>query len=254
MADRPQAGEVALVTGATRGIGREIAAQLADRGMRVYAAGRDRRRGGELERALHEYDVRFVELDVTMQSQVDAAVERIDQESGRLDVLVNNAGVVVEWGVPPAAVSAHHMRTALEVNVIGAVAVTHACLPLLRRAPGARIVNLSSPLGSMTLLTDPAHPAASRGLLAYSSSKAALNAVTVLYAHALRDEGIAVNAVNPGLVPTDLNAGSPHGRGSRSARDAAVVVVQLAMVGPGGPSGAFRGGMLDGTVHDDVPW
>lgn len=252
------AGEIALVTGANKGIGRHIARRLAASGMTVYLGCRDEARGREAERELRTegsagLDVRFLQLDVTVQSQVDAAASRIEQEFGRLDVLVNNAGVVVEWGIPAAEVTAAQMRAAFEVNVFGTVAVTHACIPLLRRSRAARVVNVSSPLGSLTLLSDPTHPISTRGLLAYSSSKAALNATTILYAHALGAEGIRVNAANPGLVATDLNARSPFARGSRTPEQGAEVPVQLALMGPNGPIGRFCGGAGD-SIDETLPW
>ncbi|GAU65815.1 putative oxidoreductase [Streptomyces sp. NBRC 110611] len=248
-------GETALVTGANKGIGRQIARRLAAEGMTVYLGARDEDRGREAERALagEGLDVRFVQLDVTVQAQIDAAVQRIEAERSRLDVLVNNAGVVVEWGVAVTEVTAERMRAAFDVNVFGTVAVTQACVPLLRRSPAGRVVNMSSPLGSLTFLSDPDNPIATRGLLPYSSSKAALNALTLVYANALRDEGIRVNAANPGLVATDLNDRSPFSRGTRSPEEGAEVPVRLALMGPDGPTGNFRGSM-EGSVEESMPW
>lgn len=250
--------EIALVTGANKGLGKEIARRLAAEGLTVYLGARDETRGrvaaGEL--GATGLDVRFVRLDVTVREQVDAAVRTIGEECGRLDVLVNNAGIVTEWGLPVEDVTEEHLRRAFEVNVLGAVAVTQACLPLLRRSKDARVVNLSSPLGSLTLLDDPGHPAASRGLLAYSSSKAALNAVTLVYAEALREAGIRVNAANPGLVATDLNADSPFGRGTRTVEEGAEVPVRLALGAgaTGGFHGSARHGSAEGDVTERVPW
>ncbi|MEV6563896.1 SDR family oxidoreductase [Streptomyces kronopolitis] len=248
-------GEVALVTGANKGLGKQIARRLGAEGMTVYLGARDAQRGRETESELREagLDVRFVHLDVTVQTQVDAAAKRIEAESGRLDVLVNNAGIVVEWGIPVADITADRMRAAFDVNVFGTVAVTQACIPLLRRSSAPRVVNLSSPLGSLGLLSEPDHPVSTRGLLPYSSSKAALNAMTLVYANALREEGIRVNAANPGLVATDLNADSPFSRGTRSPEEGADAPVWLALTGADGPTGSFRGGM-DGTVDEVVPW
>ena len=251
-------GEVALVTGANKGIGREIARRLAAEGMTVYLGARDEARGRAAERELAEAggDVRFVPLDVTDDEQVKAAVQRIDVEAGRLDALVNNAGVVVEWGIPVTDITAEQMRRAYEVNVFGVVTVTNACVPLLRRSDAPRIVNLSSPLGSLHLLTDEGNPIATRGLLPYSSSKAALNAVTVLFANALREDGVRVNAVNPGLVATDLNARSPHRNATRTPDQGAEVPVRLALMGAEAPTGAFLGdgGPEGGSVRAVVPW
>lgn len=236
-------GEVALVTGAARGIGKEIARQLAARGLTVYLGARDENRGRKAadELAGEGADVRFLQLDVTAQAQVDTAVTHIDAEVGRLDVLVNNAGVVVEWDTPVTEITAEQMRRSYEVNVFGAVAVTQACIPLLRHAAPARVVNMSSPLGSLTLLGDHESPVSTRGLLAYSSSKAALNAITTMYANALEGMGIQVNAANPGLVASGLNVDSPFSRGTRTPEQGAQVPVHLALLAADGPRGTFRG-------------
>lgn len=246
--------EIALVTGANKGIGRQIARRLAIEGMTVYLGSRDERLGRQTERELADegIDVRYIQLDVTVPAQVDTAARRIDAEFGRLDVLVNNAGVVVEWGIPVTDITVEQMRAAYDVNVFGAVAVTHACIPLLRRSNAGRIVNISSPLGSLNLLSDQNNPISSRGLLPYSSSKAALNAITILYANALREAGIRVNAVNPGLVATDLNVRSPFSRGVLTPEQGAEVPVQLALMGADGPTGTFSGG--GGSVKETLPW
>lgn len=251
MAEQQHMGEIALVTGANKGIGHEIVRRLAAEGMTVYLGARDERRGRQAVRELAgpAADVRFVPLDVTDQTQVDAAAKHVGDESGRLDALVNNAGIVTEWGCQIPAVTADQVRRTYEVNVFGAVAMIHACLPLLRRSAHPRVVNVSSRLGSLQLLADPNDPISAHGMLAYSSSKCALNAITVMYANALRADGMLVNAVNPGFVATDLN---DH-RGVLSVEQGAVVPVALALLGPGGPTGTFRGYVDDG-VEETVPW
>ncbi|MEU0095782.1 SDR family NAD(P)-dependent oxidoreductase [Kribbella sp. NPDC006257] len=241
--------EVALVTGANKGIGREIARQLAALGMTVYLGARDEARGKTAAAEL-EGDVRFVQLDVTDVGSVRAAVETIEADSGRLDVLVNNAGIALEWGVDAVDVSADLLRAEYEVNVFGVVTVTSACVPLLRRSPNGRIVNMSSSLGSLTLLSDFESSQSKNQLLPYSSSKAALNALTVLYAAALKADGIKVNAATPGLVPTDINEGAPISRGTRTVADGAVAPVYLATLPPDGPTGVSRGPGVD----DSIPW
>jgi NAD(P)-dependent dehydrogenase (short-subunit alcohol dehydrogenase family) len=250
-------GDVALVTGANKGIGREIARRLAAEGMTVYAGARDEERGRAATRGLPG-DVRVVPLDVTRQESVDAAANRIREEMGRLDALVNNAGIATERGIDPADVGVDLLRRAYEVNVFGVVTMTRAAIPLLRRSTAGRVVNLSSPLGSLTLLADQASPVSRRNLLAYNSSKAALNALTLMYANVLRHDGIMVNAANPGLVASDLNgfsagATTDDGVTVRTPERGAEVPVRLALLGPGGPTGRFLGDdefVLDGTV----PW
>ena len=244
-------GEVALVTGANKGIGREIVRRLAAEGVSVYLGARDEERGRRAARDLagDGADVRFLQLDVTDPAQIDAAVKQVDEECGRLDVLVNNAGVALEWGSSVAEVTVEQMRRTFEVNVFGVVAVTRACIPLLRQSSAARVVNISSPLGSLSLIDDPDDVVSSVGMLAYSSSKTALNAVTLLYANALQPDAITVNAVSPGFVATDLN----HHRGQLTVEQGAELPVRLALLGADGPTGTF-------LRHDDrgaqqvVPW
>jgi NAD(P)-dependent dehydrogenase (short-subunit alcohol dehydrogenase family) len=244
--------EVALVTGANKGLGREIARQLATLGLTVYLGARDNSRGKAAAAELEGdgLDVRFVQLDVTDASSVGAAVETIEADSGRLDVLVNNAGIAVDWGNNLVDVTAELLRTAYEVNVFGVATVTSACIPLLRKSPNARIVNLSSSLGSLTILSDLDSRQSTYQLLAYSSSKAALNALTVMYASALRADGIKVNAATPGLVATDLNSAAGFDRGTRTVADGAVAPVYLATLPADGPTGVSRGPNPD----DSIPW
>ncbi|MGH8929954.1 MAG: SDR family oxidoreductase [Egibacteraceae bacterium] len=252
MIDRRHHGEVALVTGANKGIGREIARRLAAEGMTVYLGSRDEERGRTAALQLasgEEADVRFLRLDVTDQAQIDAAVRRVDEECGKLDALVNNAGVVVEWDTTVTEVTLEKVRRTYDVNVFGVIAMTRACLPLLRRSAQARVVNVSSSLGSLTLMSDTEHLISSVGLLAYSSSKTALNAVTVLYANALREVRIRVNAADPGYVATDLNG---H-RGYLTVEQGADLPVKLALGEVETPTGAFIG--HDGSSPEAVlPW
>jgi NAD(P)-dependent dehydrogenase (short-subunit alcohol dehydrogenase family) len=253
--------EVALVTGGNKGIGREVVRQLAGQGFTVYLGARDPERGHSAVEELtsapdaaadansggrrNGLDIRFVRLDVSDVASVQAAIKTIEIATGRLDVLVNNAGIMTEWGVRTADITAAHLREVYEVNVFGVVTVTSACVPLLRRSRNPRVVNMSSGLGSLTVLSDPNR----QGFLAYSSSKAALNALTLIYANALRADGIKVNAVSPGLVPTDQNAAATFPRGDRTTADGATVPVLLAMLD--GPTGVFRG---PDSVDEVIPW
>jgi NAD(P)-dependent dehydrogenase (short-subunit alcohol dehydrogenase family) len=214
---------IALITGANKGIGLETARQLGARGVTVLAGARDEERGLQAEGALREAgaEARFVRLDVTEPKSAREAADWVDREYGRLDILVNNAGIARAGG-PPSQTDLDAMREVYETNVFGVIIVTNAMLPLLRRAPAARIVNVSSEVGSITSMTDPAGPLAQMpASLAYPSSKSALNMVTAIYARELRDTPIKVNAANPGYTATDLNghSGFPFGRrGSRSQR------------------------------------
>ncbi|WP_214317874.1 SDR family NAD(P)-dependent oxidoreductase [Nonomuraea sediminis] len=228
---------IALVTGASRGVGRAVAEGLAERGMTVISGMRTP--SGELS----------VRLDVTDPATISAAAAWIEERFGRLDVLVNNAGISgYTPGRPPGATTVESVREVFETNVLGVVAVTNAMLPLLRRSPAARIVNVSSAVGSLTHQTDPGHylyglpPQA-----AYPASKAALNALTVQYARELAGEGILVNAVTPGPCDTDFTRGLGFDLG-RTAQDGARAVVRLATVGPDGPTGGFF------DENGRVPW
>jgi NAD(P)-dependent dehydrogenase (short-subunit alcohol dehydrogenase family) len=242
---------IALVTGANKGIGREIAGQLAARGITVLLAARDRGRGEKAaaELAADGLDVRPIGLDVTDGATIATAAAAVDERYGRLDVLVNNAGIPGDiarqaTGNAQAAV----VRSVLETNVVGVVMVTEAMLPLLRRSPAARIVNMSSSVGSLARSTDPDHYLSRMpGAVAYPVSKAALNMVTVQYAKHLRELGILVNAADPGACATDFTKplGLPI---SRTAAEGAVIAVRLATLGPDGPTG----GLFDD--HGQVPW
>ncbi|OXM54812.1 dehydrogenase [Amycolatopsis thailandensis] len=238
--------EVALVTGGGKGIGQEIVRQLAARGLTVYLGARDPGQNGAAGPG-----IRTVPLDVTDEASVAAAVGKIEAETGRLDVLVNNAGITSEWGLRTTDFTAAHLREVYEVNVFGVVTMISACLPLLRRSPNPRVVNLSSGLASLTLLSDPKIPLPTEGFLAYSSSKAALNALTLLYAETLRADGVKVNAASPGMVPTDQNAGAPFPRGHRTTAEGAAVPVLLATIPVDGPSGVFRG---PDSLDEVIPW
>jgi NAD(P)-dependent dehydrogenase (short-subunit alcohol dehydrogenase family) len=249
MHDKP----VALVTGANKGIGLQIAKDLAARGFTVLVGSRDIKNGEAATKSVAA-DARALPLDVTDQASIVAAAEHIRKEFGRLDVLVNNAGIshtgkpgrplaeLVKSGRPSVA-SLDEVRAIFETNVFGVIAVTQAMLPLLREAPAARIVNVSSSTGSLALNSDPAN--LRRAMFgAYSWSKTALNAVTVAFAAELESAGIKVNGACPGFTATDLN----NFEGTRTVEQAAREPVRLAMLDANGPTG---------TVSNDdgrVPW
>ncbi|HTU07110.1 MAG TPA: SDR family oxidoreductase [Trebonia sp.] len=246
---------IALITGANKGIGLETARQLGARGMTVLLGARDSARGGAAAEGLRAegIDACFVELDVTDAASAQKAADWVEAEHGRLDVLVNNAGVATSGG-PPSGTSLDGMRAVFETNVLGVVAVTNALLPLLRRAPAARIVNVSSEVGSVTLSGDRSFPLWHMpATLPYPASKAALNMITVMYAKELAGTPIKVNAANPGYCATDLNAGS----GFRAAAEGASVSVRLACLPDDGPTGTFWGyrwGADDADPYGDLPW
>jgi NAD(P)-dependent dehydrogenase (short-subunit alcohol dehydrogenase family) len=232
-----QTTNVALVTGANKGIGNATAARLGALGMTVLVGARESARGEEAAAALRARGAkaRFVLLDVTDASSIAAATTTIERDYGRLDVLVNNAGVA-HGGGPPSAQPIATMRELFETNFFGAVATTQALLPLLRRADGGRIVNVSSSLGSLALAADPTTPIAQQNaFFGYAATKTALAAFTIRLAAELGSTSIKVNAACPGYVATDLN----QHRGTRTAEEGAAIVVNLATLPPDGPSGGF---------------
>jgi NAD(P)-dependent dehydrogenase (short-subunit alcohol dehydrogenase family) len=236
---------VAVVTGANKGIGFEIARQLAREGIIVYLGARDEARGRAAAEKLRAegLDARPLRLDVTDDRSVAAAASALEKDAGRLDVLVNNAGVALD-DAPPSRLSGEVLRRTYETNVFGVVRVTQAFLPLLRRSDAGRIVNLSSGLGSLALNSDPSWAFAPVKYLAYNSSKTAVNAITVQFAHELRETPIKVNAADPGYVATDMN----RYQGVRSVEQGAATPVRLATLPADGPTGGY--------FNDDgpVPW
>jgi NAD(P)-dependent dehydrogenase (short-subunit alcohol dehydrogenase family) len=227
---------VALITGANKGIGREIAAQLAALGMTVVLGARDKGRGEEAAAALGVDTVHPVELDVTKPDTVRAAAEFIDARFGQLDVLVNNAGITGGPGQEPSTAQLDTVRTVFETNYFGVITVTNAMLPLLLRSPSPRIVNMSSSVGSLAEMSNPDSPLrAMPGSAAYVPSKTALNALTAQYAKELRESKVLVNAACPGYCATDLNNHS----GYRTPAQGAAIAVRLATLGADGPTGGF---------------
>ncbi|SCG39511.1 SDR family oxidoreductase [Micromonospora inositola] len=245
---------IALITGANKGIGLATAQQLGARGWTVLVGARDAARGGEAERALRDggADARYVPLDVTDEESVAAAAKLVEQEYGHLDVLVNNAGIIRADGTAlPSETTLATLREVYETNVFGVVAVTNAFLPLLREAPAARIVNVSSEVGSIAVMTDPQGALFELTSVPYPSSKSALNMVTAMYAKELRDTPIKVNAANPGYCATDLN----HHSGFRTPEQGAEVSVHLATLPADGPSGLLWGYQMDaGGGYGLLPW
>jgi NAD(P)-dependent dehydrogenase (short-subunit alcohol dehydrogenase family) len=233
----PPLPRVALVTGANKGIGRAIVAGLLHESFTVYLGARDAGRGTAAAAELGSLgDVRFVQLEVTSPGSVQAAVAGVDADFGYLDALVNNAGVSTGSGrhidhiLAPTEETADDLRFVYETNVFAVVRMTNAFLPLLRRAPAGRIVNVTSMRGSI------GEEGAWVGQpdMAYSSSKTALNALTVHYARELASTPIKVNGAAPGHVATDFNGF----RGTRTPEQGATVAVRLATLPADGPTGA----------------
>jgi NAD(P)-dependent dehydrogenase (short-subunit alcohol dehydrogenase family) len=230
---------IALVTGANKGIGKEISRQLSTKMVLVLMGARDRERG---EKAVAELRtkglaVEFIELDVTSQASVDCAVVELERRHGQLDILVNNAGIRDDW-CSGSEVPVDMLQKTFETNVIGVFRVTKALLPLLRKSKHGRIVNVSSGLGSLTWNSDSHGPLPSRHTsLAYSSSKAALNMITIQLGNELRDVGIKVNSADPGFTATDMN----QHRGGKTVEQGAATPVRLALLPDNGPTAGVFG-------------
>lgn len=236
----------ALVTGADKGIGLAIARGLAQAGMTVWLGARDRVRGEAAVQGLQSeaLDVRLLEIDVADDDSVRRAAEAVGSEIEALDVLVNNAGIIIDPAAPPSQARMADVKATHEVNLFGPIRVTQAFIPLLKAAGQARVVMMGSGVGSLTLITDPASIYSTVNLLAYTSSKVELNAVTVSFAKELAPFGIQVNAVEPGHVQTDLNDNT----GVLTPEEGAATAVRMALAGQDGPTGGFFGS------HGRQPW
>jgi NAD(P)-dependent dehydrogenase (short-subunit alcohol dehydrogenase family) len=244
---------IALVTGANQGVGNEIAKALAANGYIVYLGSRSLENGEKAAAEIGD-NAKAVQLDVTQQESINAAVAKITGEYGRLDLLVNNAGVSHAGTAPKTPeelmatgravnVSLDEVRTVWETNVFGVIAVTQKALPLLRKSAAARIVNVSSGLGSLTWISDPECWAREHFGIVYAASKTALNAVTLAFALELEKEGIKVNATSPGYTATALN----NFQGTDSLEMGSREPVRVALE-TDGPTGGFTG------PEGKLPW
>lgn len=229
--------QTALITGANKGIGHEIARRLGKLGFAVWVGARDKVRGEAAVQGLREegLDARWLALDVTDDASVTAAAAHLSGEVDALDVLVNSAGVSIGTPARASEETVDDVRAMFEVNTFGPLRVTQAFLPLLRAANGARVVMMSSGLGSIGDAADIAGLSWPVGYAGYSASKSALNMLTVKLAKELLGDGIKVNAADPGFTATDLNGNTGH----RSVEEAATVAVNLATLGFMGPTGGF---------------
>jgi len=252
MQDKP----VALVTGANQGIGLQIAKELVENGFTVLVGSRNLARGEAAAKEIGS-DAHALQLDVTDRASIDAAAKRIRNEFGRLDVLVQNAAISNTTKLPgqsiqkyakltrPSNVSLDEVRAVWETNVFGVLAVYQAMLPMLREARAARIVNVSSGVGSLTMNSDPACPWRPNFGPVYPASKTALNAITLAMAIELEATGIKVNAVSPGFTKTNLN----EYRGTETVEEGAAEAIRAALLGPDGPTGTFSHAKLG-----RLPW
>lgn len=240
--------KVALITGANKGIGLETARQLGKLGVTILVGARDLKKGESAAEVLRGLgvDARAIKLDVVSEADRAAAAKHIEKEFGRLDILINNAAVMQDarTGNQTGTTSAKALRDTFETNFFAVVALTQALLPLIRKSPAGRIVNLSSILGSQTLHATPGSPIYEAKTFAYDASKAALNSFTIHLAHELRATAIKVNSAHPGWVKTDMG-----GEGAQMELvDGAKTSVRLATLAADGPTGGFF------HMGETLPW
>jgi NAD(P)-dependent dehydrogenase (short-subunit alcohol dehydrogenase family) len=246
MAAQSHKGKIALITGANKGIGYELARQLGNVGVTVLVAARNAKLGNAATAKLKSdgCDAHFIELDVTKPRTIAKAAQTIRTQYGRLDILVNNAAIVDQADGPPSTADPGAVRRVLDVNFFGVLAVTQAMLPLVRNSAAGRIVMLSSGLGSLTWNADPKWSFAAVKPLGYNGSKAILNMMTVQLAWELRDTAIKVNTVNPGYTATDMNGN----KGTQTLAEGAAEALRQALAPDDAPTGRF---VETGGV---VPW
>lgn len=241
--------KVAFITGANRGIGLETAKKLGELGITIVLGVRDPAKGQAAVRQLAAAGIRAESIgyDAADPASADAVYEHLASRYGKLDILVNNAGMLQEQLLghnDSSTVSQQVLRETFQVNLFAVIALTQTLLPLLRKAPAGRIVNLSSILGSLTLHSMPDSPIEPAKSFAYDASKTALNAYTIHLAHELRDTGIKVNSAHPGWVKTEL--GGEHA--PMEVADSWKTSVRLATLDASGPSGGFF------HEADTLPW
>ena len=244
-------GKIALITGGNKGIGKETARQLGTLGYTVLIGARDSVRGESAAAELQGLgiDAHFLALDVANPESPTAAAAEVKAKYGHLDVLVNNAGVGIDFGVPSSVATSEQWLDTFAVNVFGVVNTTQAFLPLLKESAAGRIVHLSSILGSLAFSADPASPIGgwSGTGTAYAASKAAVNMYTVHLAKELADTNVKVNAAHPGYVKTDMTGGD-DGPAPLYVSDGAKTSVRLATLGEDGPTGGYF------HLDDTLPW
>lgn len=227
--------KVALVTGANKGIGFEVAKILLDNGVLVIIGSRNSKNGEQAVKKLGNKNVTFVPLDITDEESIKNAKNTISKNFGKLDILINNSGVWLDFGVPMLEVSMDVIENTFKVNTFGVIATIKHFLPLLKKSDEGSIVNVSSGLGSLTQSADPNYEYYPYKSLAYNTSKSALNALTILFAYELRETNIKINSADPGYCATDLNGKT----GLRTPKQGAKIIVELAIQKNGSNCGFF---------------
>lgn len=242
----------ALITGANRSIGLETAKQLSEKGLFVYIGSRDLAKGEEVVKELIQdgfQNIKAIQIDVTDPESVFAAKNIVEQEQGKLDLLINNAGVLGALPQEPSTNSIENIQQTFDTNFFGVITVTQTFLELLKKSDSPRISNITSGLGSLTLHSDPNWKYYAIKALSYVSSKAALNAFTIALAYELRDLPFKVNAIDPGYTATDFN----HFSGPGSVESAASFIVKHTLTDENAPTGKFFSNDIE-DESEESPW
>lgn len=241
-----------LITGANRSIGLETAKQLSEKGLFVYLGTRDFAKGEEVVKELNAkgfQNIQAIQIDVTDAESVLAAKNIIEKEKGKLDILINNAGILGDIPQNPSTTSIEDIQQVFNTNFFGAITVTQTFIELLKKSDSPRISNITSGLGSLTLHSDPTWKYFAIKGISYVSSKTALNAFTVTLAHELKDLAFKVNSIDPGYTATDFN----HHSGPGSVESAASFIIKHTLVDKNGPTGKFFSNDIE-DESEESPW
>lgn len=240
-----------LITGANRSIGLETAKQLSEKGFFIYLGSRDLAKGEEVVKELNEKgfkNIQAIQIDVTNDESVLAAKNSIEKEQGKLDILINNAGILGDVPQDSSTTSVANIQNVFDTNFFGVIRVTQAFIELLKKSDNPRISNITSGLGSLTLHSDPSWKYYAFKAVSYVSSKTALNAFTITLAHELKDLGFKVNAIDPGYTATDFN----HHSGPASVESAASFIIKHTL-DENGPTGKFYSPDIE-NESEESPW
>jgi NAD(P)-dependent dehydrogenase (short-subunit alcohol dehydrogenase family) len=244
--------KIALITGANRSIGLEISKQISKKGLFVYLGTRDLAKGNEVVKELNENgfeNIKSIEIDVTKPESIAAAKNIVESEKGKLDILINNAGISGEFPQNASNTSITDIQNVFDTNFFGVISVTQAFLDLLKKSESPRISNITSGLGSLTLHSDPSWKYYNFKATSYVTSKAALNAYTITLAYELKDLSFKVNAIDPGYTATDFN----HHSGPGTVESAATFIIKHTVTDENGPNGMF----FSNDIEDESgisPW
>lgn len=241
-----------LITGANRSIGLETAKQLSEKGLFVYLGSRDLKKGEEVVNELSQNgfkNIKAIQINVTDSESVLKAKEIIEKEQGKLDILINNAGILGDVPQDSSTTSVENIQNVFDTNFFGVIRVTQAFVELLKKSKNPRISNITSGLGSLTLHSDPSWKYYAFKAVSYVSSKAALNSFTITLAHELKDLGFKINAIDPGYTATDFN----HHSGPASVETAASFIIKHTLLDKNGPTGKFYSPDIE-NESEESPW